>query len=354
MDNINNIENIIEIIHHNRDRTKLIQLNPVSINFNTQKILEFIIAQDILTSENETKILFNSIIQYIDINKINNKKYLYTIKKTVKSLKKILKYSVINNITVKWWLNHRGVTDEQIIKYNLIDMSVLRNFSEKHAIRLNAKIHPALQKWTYKEVGHLKYISEGVIIPVYDLNNNLLGCHNRLLSTVPKIKFCSSIPNYLLFTNLRINSKPKRIFLVEGVFDALAIDKICNKDDYFISPSSGFWSPEQFILLNNYLTYFDKAQIIPMFDNDRIGIKSNLIINSIYKDKTKLYLWPNNAKDPAEAINKYNYNFNDLKEIEFKKLLKIYKEMPYEKIINYDYYLNNRHCSYNNENYCWK
>lgn len=37
MDSINNIENIIEIIHHNRDRVKLIQLNPVSINFNTQK-----------------------------------------------------------------------------------------------------------------------------------------------------------------------------------------------------------------------------------------------------------------------------------------------------------------------------
>lgn len=370
-------EAVAEIMHHNRNRPAIIEKIMVEKNYirlgidiENEKVLNaissYIFMQQTLTPIDETVMVISKLHEYMDIELAESDvSHIYDLEASTLAVGAFLdlpNISAINNPELKSWLNDRGVIDEQIIKYKLSDLSRANELSEEFQIACGATIHPALRKWiTGNEVKN--NIPSGVLTPVFNLDNEIVGCHNRLLSTVPKIKFCSSIPNMWLFTNLRrgMEIEPKEIYIVEGVFDGLAIDKLAdseNKNDIaFIAPSTGYWEPEQFIMLMNMLLEFPNSKIIPMFDNDRVGMKTNLATYyAIYQKlglDTELKRWPKYAKDPSEAICKHNLSFKDLETISWEDLKKEYKNHPYEKTKDYEEYLSNRHASYNNKNYEW-
>lgn len=344
--------NQIEILHHNRDRKALIEK---SFEINKERWFNFeledigkwlfkgLLIQQQLTPKDETKMNFKDIEQYLDFSKVSDKNYIYSLTDTQRSLNKHINFGCNEKDTA--WLLNRGVTQEQIEKHNLISMS---NFiDEKDRIVAGINIHPALQDWVHQEW------PEGVVVPTYNLNGELIGCHNRFLSTVPKIKFGSSIPNLLLFTNLRYGKTYKRIFIVEGVFDALALETQIDKDDAYISPSTGYWEPEHWLLLCSYLNQFSST-IIPLFDNDRVGLKGNILLYKSFQERSKLFDYPDGPKDVSEMFFKYKMNISDFKDILINDLIIKYKNKEYKKEVTYEVYLDNRHASYSNDNYGWQ
>jgi DNA primase len=218
-----------------------------------------------------------------------------------------------------------------------------------------ATIHPALRKWININQTN-NWIPEGIMTPVFDLNNEIVGCHNRFLSTVPQIKFASSIPNFHLFTNLRKDNKFDRIIIVEGVFDALAIDSVTNDKIGWIAPSTGFWTEEQLINLIYTLQHFPDTEVISAFDCDRVGLKSNVLLTYTLNRigiNTKIMNFIE-GKDPAEAIHKHKLSIYDLKEKTLDEAVEEYLLSPHEPFKKFEDYMDNRHSSYSTQNYRWK
>ena len=359
-------ESIIEILHHNRDRYKLIEQNIVYIQSLVNEeiaiaLMNFNNFYSVITPDDETQVIIDNYKQYIDPTKaISDKSCIYNLAETASFLKELIKdfenVSALNNSFLRTWLNNRGVTDAQIIEWKLIDLSKLIRYPENKRDIVGASIHPALRCWIPYEKT-IDWIPQGIMIPVFNLDNQVIGCHNRFLSTVPMIKFASSIPNFHLFTNLRKDSEVEKIYIVEGAFDALAIDLVADDKIGWISPSSGYWCEEQLINLISMLQNFPKAKVITMFDNDRVGIKSNLLLyltlNSIEID-TEIKNFPDYAKDASEAICKYNMTLSNLENKNFKELKELYMKLPYIEYRPFEDYMDSRHVSYSIDNYNWK
>jgi hypothetical protein len=358
-------DSIIQILHHNRDRQKLInQIDDYIKNMmNTTiaiSLYHFNVFYDFITPFNEAQVVVSNYKQYIDEDiAINDTSCIYSMEQSSAVIQdmhnNLNTTSCVHNSFLKEWLNKRGVEDDQILKYGLMDLSHINKYNMFEQNATGGTIHPALRHWI-KDDASPTGVPSGIMTPVVDLWGNIVGCHNRFLSTVPKIKFASSIPNFHLFTNLRINSKPIKIFIVEGVFDALAIDKM-NPNYHWIAPSTGFWTEEQLINLLFTISHFNSAEIICAFDNDRVGLKSNIILaKTLLKTKYNVNImnFKNiEAKDPAEAINKYKMTEDCLAKIDIKVALEKFINMPYEPFKKFEDYLDNRHASYSIDNYHW-
>jgi len=360
----NDFDNVIQIMHHNRSRNELIDnMSDRLTDMMNEKIaialLNFNNFYTMLTPDNETKVIIDHYKTYVDEDiAINDTSCIYDIRDTKEAIVLLLKdyifTSAINNPVLKHWLNGRGVSDTQILQWKLIDLNHLKDYSIKQRNATGATIHPALRNWIPEEKTN-NWVPEGIMIPVFDLDNNVIGCHNRFLSTVPMMKFASSVPNFHLFTDLRRNYKVKKIYIVEGVFDALAIDSLCDRQIGWIAPSTGFWTEEQLINLIYMLQHFPDTEVITMFDNDRVGSKSNILLYKTLNSigiKTKIAGFEV-GKDPAEAICKFQKNLTDVKIREVKDVLDVYKLTPYEEYRPFEMYMDSRHASYSNDNYQW-
>ena len=358
-------QSVIDIMHHNRDREKLIEtISSFIVGIMNKDIalalFYFNNYYEYITPKDETQIVIENYKNYIDPEIAeSDKSCIYNIEDTRAVISYLLNdidiTSVINNPILKSWLNDRGVSDEQIIRHKLIDLTHLWSYDTFMQNCSGATIHPALRNWIAKDKTS-NWIPDGIMTPVFNLDNEIVGCHNRFLSTVPQIKFASSIPNFHLFTNLRKGMKVNKIIIVEGVFDALAIDFISNDRIGWIAPSTGFWTEEQLIYLIYTLQHFPDTEVISCFDNDRVGLKSNILLTYTLNKigiNTKIMNFTE-GKDPAEAIHKYKLTLEDLKEKTLKDASVQYKSMPHEPFKKFEDYMDNRHTSYSTENYRWK
>lgn len=357
-------EDTIDILHHNRSRSKLIDLitdyieRIMSVDA-ASTLFHFDIMFNRITPDNESQVVIDNYKQYINSEIAeNDESCIYTMRDSKNVIDSLIEdfanTSAMNNPFLKKWLNNRGVSDDQIIRHKLIDLRYIADYDEHDRNATGATIHPALRGWI-TEAEAPDWIPNGVMIPVRDLNGNIIGCHNRFLSTVPKIKFASSIPNFHLFTNLRNNTTFKRIFIVEGSFDALAIET-ADPEAGWIAPSTGYWTAEQLINLVHVLDTFRHSEIISCFDNDLVGLKSNLLLThalGMIKFNVSIMTFPKPAKDPAEAIFKYGMKIDDIEKREYKSALIEYAQAPREPLKKFEDYMNNRHASYSIENYRW-
>lgn len=370
-------EDIAECLHHNRNRPAIIEkvFTPENYSFLGMSLSDeragkaltaFFIAHAMLTPIDETCVVLK-LSDYLDedIAK-SDTSHIYGLQDSADAVwqltERLPATSAIHNDSLREWLNGRGVSDDQILKYELIDLKWARKLlDDKSKAACGASIHPALRRWVGEDMAP-GWVPDGVMTPVRNINGLIIGCHNRLLSTVPKMKFCSSIPNLLLFHNLnRLSSErdtTQSIFIVEGVFDGLAMETLgCN----FIAPSTGYWTPEQLLLLVSMLDNFPNATIIPFFDRDRVGIKSNLALHRMLTSlgfKTELAYFANLQsdvviKDPAQAIHQYKLDRSYIMFSTRENMLEYYKSLPHEHYKQYDAYLSNRHASYSNDNYNW-
>lgn len=356
-------ENSSEILHHGRDREALVEIasqpewsdiTEYDISLLSEIEQGFIAAyfmQLKLTPKDETVVSIASILKEVDFDKEAEATEFsnYTPKEIQDALNRYQHCSAIKNPELKSWLNGRGVTDEQIEKYQMLDMFAIDD--RRARICLGVEIHPVLQRW----IGHSHPL--GIIIPTKNENGEFNGCHCRFLSTVPKVKFGAAIPTMHIQTNLKKGDYPEALVFVEGVFDGLAIES-SSPEWNFISPSSGFWTPEQIFITYKRIKHLKgKTKLIMAHDMDRVGLKTSLIVGALFAVlgfDIEFAEWNSEFKDPAELIFKGHRDFkNSVVFISPQDMIKKYNSKPYQPVVEYSSYLDHRHASYNNLNYSW-
>lgn len=339
----------LSILHHGRDRDKLLpRMNRwcqgASFTEMFSQANEFALqAYRLLTPPDDTRVDAETIKPYINEKFIDDDQFLYSYKSVVVAMERVMATQERTGDPEDWaWLAHRGVTYEQ--------MKEFRHFNSVETghdrIALGITIHLALADW-------ITGCPTGFIYPAYDFNGRLVGNHLRFLSTVPKIKFGSACPQLFVSHNIKPGSVVKRLWLVEGVFDGLAVDK-CG--EFYMSPSSGNWSAEQMWTLMAWMRRHPEVEVALAHDSDRVGVKENLLLFSVLSRmgyKTKIYCYPSGAKDIAEVVNKLNVPLEPTW-VDPEAYAEIYLKMPYKRIISFNHYLDHRNTAYSNSRYHWQ
>lgn len=350
----------LSIIHHGRDREKLIErcyhqhelAHGSNLNLAEKQAVanKALAAMARLTPHDETKLNRQSVAQYIDLTKVEDYEFVYGYDDVIDA--------VLNNtsndleLSIRDWLIDRGVTQEQVRSF--------RSFSQvrrrKERIALGIEIHPAIQKWVGCST------PQGVMMTAFGIDGAISGVHLRMLSTVPKIKFGASIPllhiasNVWRYQRLYFHAAPFQagddVWLVEGIFDGLALDTL---GLHYFSPSSGTWSCEQLFSLISQLRKCKPGRVICAHDNDRVGMKENLFLWSVLKPEfqTEIFVYPPNVKDMSELICKHRSNPSEFLLANAERYAEKFLSLPYKPVIDFDHYLDFRNSAYSNDRYAW-
>jgi len=205
------------------------------------------------------------------------------------------------------YLINRGIGEQTILDYKLFGLSSIEN--KDHLKVLGATTHPIMKKFIEDglNVG-------GIVIPLFE-NDELVNCSIRKISIennkkTKTLKYSLACPDIPVWGLDNINSGDE-IWLTEGIFDMIAINKMGKKA---VSCSSAMWSGIQ---LYKILDKKPKGITI-VADNDNVGLRTA----SILRDLFDYYLIPTRivvskfAKDAAEHYFQKMRNLDDFIEIE--------------------------------------
>jgi len=353
-------DDALSIIHHGRNRAKLLELvyrgHECDHGDGLLPHEKFTLADKAaaaiarLTPDDDTKLDRQSVAKYIDLEKVDSPDFIYGYEDVIDA---VLSHTS-NNLEpeLRDWLIDRGVTEEQVRSFR--SFSQVR--SRRHRIYLGIEVHPALQKW----VGCSR--PKGIMMSAFGCDGALSGVHLRMLSTVPKIKFGASVP--LLHVSSNVWCCPRLythapdfepgmdVWLVEGIFDGLALDRV---GKHYFSPSSGTWSCEQLFILVSQLRRCKPGRVICAHDNDRVGLKENLFLWSVLRPEfqTEIFAYPKGVKDMSELVCKHRSDPTSGSLVNAEKVAEQYLAMPYKPVVQFDHYLDFRNSAYNNDRYAW-
>lgn len=172
-------------------------------------------------------------------------------------------------------------------------------------------------------------LNQRIIVPFY-WKGKIIGYSARAIKPDIKPKFYSNIePNYVYNTNMQ---KPtsKFVIVVEGVFDAIAIDGVavlsneCNETQADIIDALG-----------------REVIVVPDFDvhvnnrNRKVWPGATLIDRAIeYGWSVAFPIWANTCKDVSEAVNKYGKLFTLKTILDSKEHNKLKIELLKRKMFN--------------------
>jgi hypothetical protein len=285
----------------------------------------------------------DSILKYIDMDRVDAPEFLYTFQAVQEAMHRLWLKPPELAEEDRAWLSARGVTSGQL--------DLFRSFSQVGSradrIVLGMEIHPALQRW----IGDAT--PRGVALAASGANGTMTGCHLRFLSTVPKVKFGSSCPLVHISSNVYWTSTGNGLWLVEGIFDGLALDKL---GIAYASPSSGTWSAEQLQVALSLIKTRKPAFVVCAHDRDRVGLKENLFLWSVlrtFHEDVRIFLYPAGVKDMSELVCKHHEDPRLLGFENPEKVADLYLAMPYERLVNFDTYLEHRNTAYSNDRYLW-
>lgn len=201
----------------------------------------------------------------------------------------------------------RGIELNVIHKWKLFGLSEIKEIRELEII--GATIHPTM-------IGFLSDAIEsgGIVIPLFDLEKNLINCAIRKISienhgkkTLKYTLACPDIPVW----GLDQIEEGDEFWLTEGVFDTMAIYELGEKS---VSCSSAMWSGIQL-----YQLLEKKPSMIKIFsDNDEVGLRTSAILKdffSQYEISSKIYI-SEDSKDASELYFLKKMNLSTLEEID--------------------------------------
>lgn len=149
-----------------------------------------------------------------------------------------------------------------------------------------------------------KKYNRRIIIPFY-FNSKIVGYSGRTIDSITNdnTKYHSSIPQHYLFNNAVFDSNRKYVIIVEGPFDAIAIDGVA-----VLGKS----------LSKEQIQWINKSGKIIVILPDRDPSKNSLIDYAIENNWTISYPWKHgkssffwdlNIKDAADAVKTYGKIF---------------------------------------------
>jgi hypothetical protein len=205
------------------------------------------------------------------------------------------------------YLINRGIGEQTILNYKLFGLSSIEN--KEHLKVLGATTHPIMKKFIEDGLS-----GGGIVIPLFE-GDELVNCAIRKISIENNkksktLKYSLACPDIPVWGLDNINSGDE-IWLTEGIFDMIAINKMGKKA---VSCSSAMWSGIQ---LYKILDKKPKGITI-VADNDNVGLRTA----SILRDLFDYYLIPTRivvskfAKDAAEHYFQKMRNLDDFIEIE--------------------------------------
>jgi hypothetical protein len=205
------------------------------------------------------------------------------------------------------YLINRGIGEQTILNYKLFGLSSIEN--KEHLKVLGATTHPIMKKFIEDGLS-----GGGIVIPLFE-GDELVNCAIRKISIENNkksktLKYSLACPDIPVWGLDNINTGDE-IWLTEGIFDMIAINKMGKKA---VSCSSAMWSGIQ---LYKILDKKPKGITI-VADNDNVGLRTA----SILRDLFDYYLIPTRivvskfAKDAAEHYFQKMRNLDDFIEIE--------------------------------------
>lgn len=345
-------EAAISIVHHGRDRTRLLPCVYEGHRADFGNLIppweEYSIAVKglkataRLTPKNDTKVAASSILRYVDISKVLNEDFIYTYDDIQEAVSELWAKDPALDPAAKTWLLGRGVTEQQLHMFRSFDQ--IQDYRRR--VCLGVQIHPALESW----IGHS--VPAGVAYPGVGKGGKMVGCHLRFLSTVPKVKFGASCPLVHISSNVFTADCRNGVWLVEGLFDGLALDRLGLA---YAAPSSGAWSSEQLGALISFLREKKPPVVYLAHDRDRVGAKENLILFSLLSEEfnVRLFLYPEGIKDMSELVCKHRLDPRRIEPVSVEHLVRFYLSLPYQSLVDFDIYLDHRNTAYSNDRYNW-
>jgi hypothetical protein len=205
------------------------------------------------------------------------------------------------------YLINRGIGEQTILNYKLFGLSSIEN--KEHLKVLGATTHPIMKKFIEDGLS-----GGGIVIPLFE-GDELVNCAIRKISIENNkksktLKYSLACPDIPVWGLDNINTGDE-IWLTEGIFDMIAINKMGKKA---VSCSSAMCSGIQ---LYKILDKKPKGITI-VADNDNVGLRTA----SILRDLFDYYLIPTRivvskfAKDAAEHYFQKMRNLDDFIEIE--------------------------------------
>lgn len=295
-----------------------------------------------LSPPDETRVRASSMLPLIDLDMVDDPAFVYGQSEIEETLTSIFSQPVNLSTWEQQWLLDRGVIRRQLEDFR--SFSAVTDLRQR--IVSGIEIHPALQRW----IGFST--PTGVLYPARNPSGKILGCHGRLFNTVPKIKFSSACPLVYVSSNLHRKLGQKTLWFVEGVFDGLALDRY---DQQFVAPSSGYWMAEQLITAVAWALECGIETIICAHDRDRVGTKENLVLGSSLGRwfNIEFVSYPDDSKDMSEYVCKNGRDPQTLPRTDLKSTVSYYLSLPYQKVVDFDAYLDHRNTAYSTENYRW-
>ena len=205
------------------------------------------------------------------------------------------------------YLINRGVGELTILSNKLLGLSAITD--KEHLRILGATVHPILRG--FLDDG-LK--GGGIIIPLFE-NGKLVNCSIRKITienngyskTLKYTLACPDVPVW----GLENIEEDKEIWLTEGIFDMIAVNKMGKNS---VSCSSAMWSGIQLY----QILQKEPSNMVIVADNDEVGLRTA----SILKDFFEYYLIQTRvmvskfAKDAAEHYFQKTRNLSDFIEID--------------------------------------
>lgn len=229
------------------------------------------------------------------------------------------------------YLEKRGLGEKTILSWDLVGLS---NFKDpEHLKIIGATIHPVLNPILEDAIE-----GGGIIIPLFDQNNNLVNCAIRKIGIESNgktrtLKYSLACPDIPVW-GLDKFTEGKEVWITEGIFDTMALN---NLGKNAVSCSSAMWSGIQL-----YKLLEKKPESIIIFsDKDEVGLRTSAILKDFFELNnipTKILI-SKVAKDPAEHYFQKNKYLDDLLKINItKEMLETYKDNSF----NFLNYLKNR------------
>ena len=205
------------------------------------------------------------------------------------------------------FLFDRGVNQEVMWKWKLFGLSQIKEMRQLEII--GATVHPTMSKFLDDAIE-----SGGIIIPLFDADENLINCAVRKISienngskTLKYTLACPDIPVW----GLDQIEEGDEFWITEGIFDTMAIYEL---DEKSVSCSSAMWSGIQL-----YQLLQKKPKMIKLFsDNDEVGLRTSAILKDFFSEyniPSKIYI-SEDYKDASELYFLKKMDLSTLKEIE--------------------------------------
>jgi hypothetical protein len=205
------------------------------------------------------------------------------------------------------FLFDRGVDQEVMWKWKLFGLSQIKN--KRHLEIIGATVHPTMSKFLEDAIE-----SGGIVIPLFDKNENLINCAVRKISIENSesktLKYTLACPDVPVWGLDKIEEGDE-FWITEGIFDTMAIYELGEKS---VSCSSAMWSGIQL-----YQLLEKRPKMIKFFsDNDEVGLRTSAILSDFFNQydiETKIFI-SEDYKDASELYFLKKMDLSTLKEIE--------------------------------------